>query len=133
LVPLHRCIILTSKSCLDSPASWGYLPLDDGISYIPDTSLEDPPFKLYLVGSDEIEIPPELKNIVTLHVDLNYTEYYGVMAEMDICLPAFGPSDIYYVQQASSTAAMCLEVNVRRCYILGDYVLISNQLRSQCS
>lgn len=111
--PLRHYIVLTFKSCLDSPASWGYLPLDNGISYIPDTSIVDPPFKLYLVGSDSIEIPPELKNIVTLHVDLNYSEYYDVMAEMDLCIPALSPSDLYYVQQASSTAAMRLTNELR--------------------
>jgi len=34
------------------------------------------------------------------------------MAGMDVCIPAFGPSDEYYAPQASSTVAMCLEVNV---------------------
>jgi hypothetical protein len=41
--------------------------------------------------------------------------------------------DVLLEDQASLTAAMCLEVNVRRCYLLGDHVLISDQLRSQCS
>jgi hypothetical protein len=36
-----------------------------------------------------------------------------VMGEIDICIPAFGPSDNYYVEQASSTAHTCLETNVR--------------------
>ncbi|KIM83634.1 hypothetical protein PILCRDRAFT_431704 [Piloderma croceum F 1598] len=82
--PLRRYIVLTFKSYLDSPASWGYLLLDNGISYIPDTSILDPPFKLYLGG------------IVTPHVDLNCSEYYDVMAEMDLCIPALGLSDLYY-------------------------------------
>jgi len=73
----------------------------------------DPPFKLYLVGSGSLDLPSELKNVVVLHVNLNYREYYDIMGEIDICVPAFGPSDKYYVEQASATAHTCLETNVR--------------------
>jgi hypothetical protein len=99
---------------IENPANWGYHPLGNGSSFIPDTSLVDPPFKLQLVGHGWVDIPPELKNVVAFHVNLNYTEYYDVMAGMDVCIPAFGPSDEYYRPQASSTVAMCLEVNVGR-------------------
>jgi hypothetical protein len=95
---------------IDNPAVWGYLPLNDGESYVHDINLD--PFKLHLVGSGEIDVPPELENILVFHKDLNYRDYYDVMAGMDICVPAFGPTDEYYVPQASSTVAMCVEVNV---------------------
>jgi len=100
------------RSLHENPTSWGYRPLGHGPSFIPDTSLVDPPFKLHLVGSGWIDLPPQLKNVVQFHVSLNYSQYYDVMAEMDVCVPAFGPSDEYYALQASSTVAMCLEVNV---------------------
>jgi len=63
------------------------------------------------VGSGSIDIPPKLKNIVILHVDLDFNEYFDTMAGMDVCIPAFGPSDLYYAVQASSTVAMCIECN----------------------
>jgi len=44
-----------------------------------------------------------LKNVVVFHVDLDFREYFDVLAEMDVCIPAFGPSDVYYVIQASAT------------------------------
>jgi hypothetical protein len=100
------------RSLHENPANWGYHPLGNGSSFIPDTSLVDPPFKLQLVGHGWVDIPPELKNVVAFHVNLNYSEYYDVMAGMDVCIPAFGPSDEYYRPQASSTVAMCLEVNI---------------------
>ena len=64
------------------------------------------------MGHGWLDLPPELKNIVTFHVDLDYSAYYDVMADLDICVPAFGPLDGYYARQASSTVAMCMQVNV---------------------
>lgn len=114
-------VLSLSKQCIsefqrfaEDPPAWGYHPLGDGPSFIRDASLPDPPFKLHLVGSGWIDLPPELKNVVVFHVYLGYDRYYEVMGEMDVCVPAFGPSDEYYTVQASSTVAMCLEVNVRR-------------------
>lgn len=92
--------------------SWGYLPLDGGPSFVPDSSIMEPPFKLHLVGSGSLDLPPELKNIVFLHTELDYDQYYDLMAGMDVCVPAFGPSDVYYTMQASSTVVMCMETNV---------------------
>ena len=66
------------------------------------------------MGHGKLEIPPALKNIVVLHVDLEYTEFYALMSGMDVCVPAFARnSDTNYVNQASSTVAMCMENNVR--------------------
>lgn len=73
----------SSPSSPDDPTVWGYLPLlsTPGASYEPDHSLRSPPFRLFLLGSGWLEIPVELKNIVTMHVDLNYTgkERFGIM------------------------------------------------------
>ncbi|KAK0193988.1 hypothetical protein F5146DRAFT_413805 [Armillaria mellea] len=100
-------------SLSDDPTVWGYLPLlgTSGVSYEPDHRLRSPPFRLFLLGSGWLEIPVELKNIVTVHVDLNYTDFYALMKEMDVCLPAFADNG-YYQRQASSTFAMAVECNV---------------------
>jgi len=67
-----------------------------------------------------MDIPPELKNIVILHSGLGYTEFYTLMSGMDVCIPAFPrDSDTNYVDQASSTVAMCMENNVR-----GDFFFL---------
>jgi hypothetical protein len=98
---------------IEHPTSWGYLPLDKGPLYIPDTDISDPSFKLHLVGSGWLDIPLELQNVVVLHTGLSFNEYYEVMAGMDVCIPAFGQTDGYYTVQASSTVATCMEANVR--------------------
>ena len=102
------------------PESWGYsrLQVDGGNSTfvpLPDTPPNHaPPFKLHLVGHGYMVIPPEFENIVILHNGLDYPEFYTLMSEMDVCLPAFArDSDTNYVSQASSTVVMCLENNVR--------------------
>jgi hypothetical protein len=53
---------------------WGYLPLgaEDDASYVVDTTLADPPFRLFLIGSGYLEIPHELKNIVLIRDGLSY-------------------------------------------------------------
>jgi len=100
------------------PESWGYSRLQVGkdSTFIPlhNTTLNhSPPLKLHLVGSGWVNIPPGLKNIVIMHKDLDYTEYYTFMSGMDVCVPAFlSNSDKNYVYQASSTIAMCMENNV---------------------
>ncbi|KDR85772.1 hypothetical protein GALMADRAFT_386332 [Galerina marginata CBS 339.88] len=71
---------------------------EDSRSYVPDTNLEHPPFRLHLVGNGNIDIPDELKNLIVFHTGLNYTEYYHLMGGMDV--------------QASSTIAMCMEVDL---------------------
>jgi hypothetical protein len=99
--------------CLhEDPEAWGYFPLGDRPSFVANPDLPDPPFKLHLVGSGMMNLPSELQNVVVFHVQLNYDEYYDVMAEMDVCVPAFGPLPDYYTQQASSTVAMCIQTNV---------------------
>ncbi|KAJ7261791.1 hypothetical protein B0H12DRAFT_1013318 [Mycena haematopus] len=96
------------------PTVWGYLPLEPekNASYVVDTTLPDPPFRLFLIGSGSLEIPPELKNIVLIRDGLSYPDFYKLMSEMDICVPAFSPTNGYYEDQASSTIAMAVECNV---------------------
>jgi len=98
------------------PYAWGYLPLEDSSpSFLPDTTINNPPFKLHLVGSGWIDVPTELKNLIIFHTNLNYSEFYSVMSNMDVCVPAFlATKDQNYKRQASSSIAMCMEVNVSR-------------------
>ncbi|KAJ7928860.1 hypothetical protein B0H13DRAFT_2544704 [Mycena leptocephala] len=102
------------ESLARDPKVWGYLPLgtEDGASYVADTTLADPPFRLFLVGSGQLEIPHELKNMVLIRVGLDYPEFYALMRQMDICVPAFSADHGYYNAQASSTFAMAVECDV---------------------
>ncbi|KAF7336776.1 putative eukaryotic translation initiation factor 5 [Mycena venus] len=59
-----------------------------------------------------LEIPHELKNMVFVHTGLSYPDFYKLMSEMDICVPAFFGDHSYYEDQASSTFAMAVECNV---------------------
>jgi len=103
----------------EDPYSWGYSPLVDSPSFLQDTTLAEPPFKLHLVGSGWIDVPIELKNVVVFHTNLNYADFYAVMSGMDICVPAFlATQNRNYRRQASSSIAMCMEVNVRSKFIL---------------
>ncbi|KAJ7364246.1 hypothetical protein DFH08DRAFT_949854 [Mycena albidolilacea] len=104
----------SKESLAHDPKVWGYLPLgaEDDASYIFDTTLPDPPFRLFLIGSGSLEIPQELKNMVLIRDDLNYAEFYNLMSNMDICLPAFRGDNEYYEEQASSTFAMAVKCNV---------------------
>lgn len=111
---LPNKLLIGQTLCMlpENPKAWGYLPLGDQSSFIADESLPDPPFRLYLVGSGHGLVPPvELKNIVSLHVGLEYNDYYTFMNTMDICIPAFA-SEEYYTTQASSTMTMAVECNV---------------------
>jgi len=97
----------------ENPKLWGYLPLGDGPTFIPDNDTTNSPFQLHLVGSGWIQIPPELKEVVKIHTGRNYAEFYDLMASMDVCMPAFSSRGAsYFTQQASATVGMCLEVNV---------------------
>jgi len=116
----------SSNSCfplVDDPELWGYSHVQDdnggNVRFIPSfdshTALNPSlPFKLHLVGHGAMAIPPGLENIVILHYNLDYTDFYTLMSGMDLCIPAFPKdSDTNYVDQASSTVAMCMENNVR--------------------
>ncbi|KAJ7650072.1 hypothetical protein FB45DRAFT_731699 [Roridomyces roridus] len=101
------------ESLARDPKAWGYLPLEaEDASYTVDTTLPDPEFRLYLIGSGYLEIPHELKNMVFIRDGLNYSDFYELMGSMDICIPAFSPTNSYYDNQASSTFAMAVECDV---------------------
>ena len=68
----------------------GYHPLDGHQSFIPDHRGPIPPFELALVGGGgRLEIPQELAYMVTMYQDLDYDDFYRLIAGMDIVLPAF--------------------------------------------
>ncbi|KAJ6546927.1 hypothetical protein B0H19DRAFT_954108 [Mycena capillaripes] len=101
------------ESLARDPKVWGYLPQEvENASYVVDTSLEDPPFRLFIVGSGDLNIPRELQNLIIVRKGLNYSDFYALMREMDICVPAFAPGGGYYDVQASSTIAMAVECDV---------------------
>ena len=98
------------------PELWGYSrhQVGEDSTFIPLPNATSPPFKLHLIGSGGVAIPPELKNVVVTHGGINYTDFYTLLSEMDVCLPAFSrSSDAYYVYQASSVILKCYENNVR--------------------
>lgn len=76
---------------VDDPHAWGYLPLESSPSavYKPDPTSALDPFVLHLAGSGSIEVPPALRDVVRLHIDLEYEEYYDLIHGMDLCIPAF--------------------------------------------
>lgn len=103
----------TNNLSLVEPESWGYLPRGDNPSFVEDTSLNVPPFKLHLVGSGYINVPTEIKNIIVFHTGLNYSDFYSLMSTMDACVPAFMSEDDHNFRiQDSSSIAMCMETNV---------------------
>ncbi|KAI0699808.1 hypothetical protein BC835DRAFT_1267341 [Cytidiella melzeri] len=95
----------------DDAPSWGYHALGTRKSFVPNHRASVPPFELYLVGSGYIEIPEELAYMVTIHHDLDYEDFYRLIAGCDIVVPAFS-SFIYYREMASSTVALAVELNV---------------------
>ncbi|KAJ7170873.1 hypothetical protein C8R43DRAFT_875713 [Mycena crocata] len=102
-----------TESLARDPKVWGYLPLaDEESSYVVDTSLTDPPFRLFLIGSGYLEIPHALQNMVLIRDGLSYPDFYTLMSSMDICIPAFSRENGYYDVQASSTFAMAVECDV---------------------
>lgn len=125
------CIYLRlSHWLLEDPAAWGYLPLGDQPSYVPNPNHPSAPFQLYTIGSGWLSIPDELKNVVVVKTGMSYpgklrhkqsflsvgtylmtAEFYELMSQMDICVPAFAEFG-YYRIQASSTFAMAVQCNV---------------------
>lgn len=60
---------------------WGYLPLgtEEDASYVVDTTLPDPPFRLFLIGSGGLEIPRELENMVLIRGGLSYPGTFSLL------------------------------------------------------
>ncbi|RPD62107.1 hypothetical protein L226DRAFT_546001 [Lentinus tigrinus ALCF2SS1-7] len=99
------------ESLYEDPAAWGYHPLEDRTAFEPNHESAIPPFQLLLVGSQYLGVPGELENVVVVHRDLPYKEFYNLIANSDIVLPAFADNS-YYEIRASSTVALATELNV---------------------
>ncbi|KAI8984936.1 hypothetical protein BD414DRAFT_489771 [Trametes punicea] len=99
------------SSLREDPGAWGYLPLEGRPSYVADPNSLMPPFRLLLVGSGWLEIPEELADIVSIHTDLPYDQFYRLVADCDVVVPAFA-DNTYLTVQASSTVALAAELNV---------------------
>ncbi|KAH9853389.1 hypothetical protein C2E23DRAFT_822865 [Lenzites betulinus] len=104
----------------EDPSAWGYHPLDGRKSFVPDPDSRAPPLQLLLVGSGWLEIPEELAYIVTMHTDLPYNDFYKLISDSDIVVPAFA-DNTYFTVQASSTMALATELNVP--------ILVTNRTR----
>ncbi|KAL6300681.1 hypothetical protein BKA93DRAFT_739936 [Sparassis latifolia] len=93
------------------PGVWGYLPLDGRAAFAPDPHAPRARFELLLVGSGEIEVPGELAGVVSVHRDLDYPEFYALIAGADVLLPAFSQFG-YYDNQASFTTSTAVQLNI---------------------
>ncbi|KAI0766182.1 hypothetical protein BD413DRAFT_481527 [Trametes elegans] len=102
------------------PGAWGYHPLEGRTSYVPDPDSPAPPFRLLLVGSGWLDIPQELAYVVSMHTDLAYKDFYKLIADCDVVLPAFA-DNAYLTVQGSSTIALAAELNVP--------ILVTNRTR----
>ncbi|KAI0662861.1 hypothetical protein C8Q70DRAFT_954215 [Cubamyces menziesii] len=104
----------------EDPRAWGYHPLEGRKSFVPDPGAPAPPFRLLLVGAGWLEIPDELAYVVSTHTDLPYKDFYKLIADCDIVVPAFA-DNTYLTVQASSTVALATELNVP--------ILVTNRTR----
>ena len=92
--PLRSCSVwLVSgrliKCTAEDPTAWGYHPLEGRTAFEPNHDSPVPPFQLLLVGSQYIGVPDALQHVVVIHRDLPYKEFYNLIANSDIVLPAF--------------------------------------------
>ncbi|TFK88374.1 hypothetical protein K466DRAFT_489070 [Polyporus arcularius HHB13444] len=107
----HRIFRELIASLHEDPEAWGYHPLEGRRSFVPNSSGVAPPFELLLVGMGSVDIPDELAYVVSIHHDLTYKEFYALVANCDVVLPAFADNG-YFEAQASSTVALATELNV---------------------
>ncbi|WWC65461.1 uncharacterized protein I303_108079 [Kwoniella dejecticola CBS 10117] len=83
------------KSIQADPASWGYLPLstDPNATYVSANDDSRLPVTLHFIGSlfptAQLEIPESMKDMVFIHSDLEYIDFYRLLGSMDLILPAF--------------------------------------------
>jgi len=75
----------------EDPGAWGYLPLTKPDSvYEVDETASLQPFQLHLIGNaGDPAIPRALSNVVRIHSDLDYDDFYSLIQSMDLVLPAF--------------------------------------------
>ncbi|OBZ66784.1 GDP-mannose 4,6 dehydratase [Grifola frondosa] len=93
------------------PHAWGYLPLEGRNSFIPNPHSPAKPFELLLVGAGYLDVPDELAYMVSMYRDLDYEDFYTLIAEADVIIPAFVGA-AYYEFQASSTINLAVELDV---------------------
>ncbi|WWC72365.1 uncharacterized protein I206_106327 [Kwoniella pini CBS 10737] len=83
------------KAIQADPASWGYLPLSSEVNstYISANDDSKPPVTLHFIGSlaptAKLEIPESMKDMVFIHSNLEYIDFYRLLGSMDLILPAF--------------------------------------------
>lgn len=86
----HAHVSYTHLRIPEDPTAWGYHPLvESHRAFEPNHDSLVPPFQLLLVGSQYIGIPEELEHVVVVHRDLLYKDFYNLIANADIVLPAF--------------------------------------------
>lgn len=109
-------------------SSWGYVVSrkgsgivfeEDAISSEGPSSTSNTPFKLHLLGSvssDDLDflssLPPSLKNVIVVHRDLEYTQFYEKLGEMDLLLPLWKEKSQYTTIRASSSISAAISVQV---------------------
>jgi hypothetical protein len=119
----------TTRPYLEDPSAWGYKRLLFPERVYTANPLDPSPFILHLVGGGSLDLPEALTNIVQLHIDLPYVDYYTFISSMDIMVPAWSANhctfqnitleinaltkgNADYEEKASSTVAVTLECNV---------------------
>ena len=86
-----RRYLLFGPISSEDPQAWGYLPLTQPDSiYEVDKTAPLPPFQLQLIGNaGDPQVPRALTNIVRVHQDLNYDDFFSLIQGMDLALPAW--------------------------------------------
>jgi len=103
-------------SLAEDPQAWGYLPLSNSTSSDPVYEVDETsslqPFQLHLIGNaGDPRVPPALSNVVRIHTDLDYDDYFSLIHSMDLAIPAWSTLE-YYEAKASFTMAIAIECNV---------------------
>lgn len=100
------------------PRPWGYHRVGNEPEYIPNPTLDITPFVLHLAGNGDMVVPKELTNVVRIHKNLPYNDFFETMHSMDIAFTAFTSASKeetkggYYEVQASSSVAMAMMCQV---------------------
>ncbi|WWC92046.1 uncharacterized protein L201_007000 [Kwoniella dendrophila CBS 6074] len=113
------------------PSIWGYLPLtkeeiESNSTYKSSNDPSRPPVTLHFIGklvpSVKLDIPPSMKDMVFIHSDLAYTEFYRLLGSMDLILPAFVGWN-YYEKKLSSAIPAGI---VSKVPVLGSEILLNS-------
>lgn len=100
---------LLVQPTVDDSSAWGRLPSEERSSFVLDPNSQDPPFRLLLVGSGYIEVPPELAFLAAVYQNLEYSDFYAIIAEADIIVPAF--AQYAYVSKLIFFIFICLPMH----------------------